>query len=330
MRVNPTRPSVRGWMFAIGLFAVLPMLAFSLLTGRTLVNQKRTELHAELQRASDGTARELAREVRILFATLDALAVSDAALRGDYAALHAHATRVAALQPRIGSIAAVDANGVRQFSTLAPFAVKLPPSTLTEFDKLVVRTGTKQISPLVNGSISGKKIISLAVPVKRGDQITMVLRLSLWSVAIGEVVHEQGWPSTWQAGVVDENMIVIARSADEARYVGQPTTESVQAALRAGTRGPFPILGRDNTELTATASPVPGTAWHVVTSAPSTAFDRQVMSAMIPTLWVGLACALLSGLGAWLLARSLRRQIQATAEIATAPDAVATRTGDRP
>jgi hypothetical protein len=311
------RPGVRGWMFAIGLFAVLPMLAFSLLSARTLVNQKRTELHADLQRASDVAARELAREVRVLFATLDALAVSDAAQRGDYASLHTQATRVAALQPRIGSIAAVDADGVRKFTTLAPFSVKLPASTLAEFDKLVVRTGERQISPLVNGSISGRKLISLAVPVKKGDQVTMVLRLSLWSEAIGEVVHEQGWPTTWQAGVVDQNMIVIARSADEGRYVGQPTTESVRTALRAGTRGPFAILGRDNAELTATVSPVAGTAWHVITAAPSTSLDEQVMSALGSMLWIGLVCALLSGFGVWMLARSLRRQIQAAADFAT-------------
>ena len=328
------RPSVGKWLFAIGLFAVLPMLAFALLSGRTLINQKRTELHAELQRASDVGARELAREVRVMFATLDALAVSDAAQRADYASLHTQAARVAALVPRIGSIAAVDADGVRQFTTLAPFSVKLPPSTLVEFDKLVVSTGERQISPLVTGSITGKKLISLAVPVKRGNQVSMVLRLSMWSDAISEVVHEQGWPVTWQAGVIDQNMVVIARSTDEGRYVGQPTTESVQAALRAGTRGPFTILGRNNVELTATTARVTGTAWHVVTAAPSAWLDEQVMAALGSTLWIGLGCALLSSLGACLLARSLRRQLQFAAEFASAkpsdtPDATVTRSEER-
>ena len=94
-------------------------------------------------------ARELAREVRVRFTTLDALATSDAALRADYAALHAHSSRVVALSPRIGAITAAVTDGVRPFTTLAPFAVKLPPTSLGAFDKLELDTGVRQISPLV-------------------------------------------------------------------------------------------------------------------------------------------------------------------------------------
>ena len=320
----PLRPSTRRWMFAIGLFAVLPILVFSLLAGRALFNQQRADLHSDLQRASDVAARELAQEVRIMFAALDALAVSEAAQRADYAALHTQASRVAILMPRIGSIAGINAEGVRQFTTLAPFAVILPPSSLTEFDMLVVRTGVRQISPLVSGSISGKKLISFAVPVKQGDKVIMVLRLSMWSQAIGELVHEQGWPAMWQAGVIDQNMIVIARASDEARYVGQPTTPGLQAAIRANTTGPFPLLGRGDEQLTATLAKVAGTSWHVVTAAPVSAVNAQLIDALAPTLWIGAVCVLLSVLGTWWLARSLRRQLRAVAEAADAQNASAT------
>ena len=313
------RRTVSGWMFAIGFFSVLPILIFSLLAARALVIQQRADLHAGLQRASDVAARELAQEVRIMFAALDALAVSDAAQRGDYAALHTQASRVAALMPRIGSIAAVDALGVRQFTTLAPFTTKLPPSALTEFDLLVVRTGTRQMSPLVTGSITAKKLISLAVPVKQGDKVGMVLRLSLWADAIGEVIHEQGWPASWQAGVIDQNMIVIARGTDEGRYVGQPTTPELQAAIRAGTPGPFPLRGRGDEPLTATRAPVVGTPWQVVTAAPVSALHTQIFDALRPTLWIGAICALLSAIGTALLARSVRRQLLIPAAAIAAP-----------
>ena len=306
----PLPPSIRRWMVAIVLFAVLPMLAFALLVGRTLVEQQRAELHAELQNASDVAARELAREVRVMFATLDTLAASDVALRADYAALHAQASRVVALMPRIGSIAGVDLDGVRRFSTLTPFTVTLPPSALAEFDQRVIRTGQKQISPLVSGSISGKKSISFAVPVKQGDKVIMALRLAMWSDAIGEVVYEQRWPASWQAGVVDQSNTIIARATDAARYVGQPATDRVKTAISAGTRGPFALLGRDNAHLTGTLSAVPGTEWHVITAAPSTALDAHVRSALSPLLWIGMLCTLLSVVGAWFVARALRQQIQ--------------------
>ena len=320
-RVDSTpRPSVNRWMFAIGLFAVLPMLTFSLLAGRSLLNQQQIALHVELKQLADFGARALGNEVRVVFATLDSLATSDAALRGDYAALHAHATRVAALLPRIGAITAVDADGVRRFSTLAPFAVLLPPTSLGEFDKLVFATGVRQISPLVEGSISGKKLVSFAVPIKDGAKTLMILRATMWSDAIGEVVHEQPVSTAWTVAVVDQNMLQIARSQEAARFVGQPATELTQVAIRAGLTTPYAAVSRDGVAMTASVAQVPGTQWNVVVASPSTSISSDVWRAFQSTLWIGLVCAVLSVLGAWVLARALRKQFQLAAETRAARD----------
>lgn len=320
-RVDPSRsPGTRRWMLAIGLFAVLPMLVFSLLVGRSLLNQQQAALNVELQQQADFGARELAREVRVVFATLDSLATSDAALRGDYAALYAHASRITALSPRIGAITAVDAEGVRRFSTLAPFNVQLPPTSLGDFDKLVLATGTPQISALATGSISGKKLVSFSVPVKDGNKIAMILRATMWTDAIGEVVHEQPLPGTWIAAVVDQNMIQIARSRDSARFVGLPATETTQAAIRAGRTTPYAAVSRDGISMTASVARVTGTQWTVVVAAPSTSLDSEVWRAFQSTLWIGLFCAILSAFGAWFLARSLRTQIHTAASTVTAQD----------
>ena len=310
-------------MYAIGLLVVLPMLVFSLLIGRSLLNQQHTALNVELQQQADFGARELAREVRVIFATLDSLATSDAALRGDYA-LHAHAVRIAALSPRIGALTALDAAGVRRFSTLAPFTVQLPPTSLGEFDKLVLATGTRQISPLAVGSISGKKLVSFSVPVKEGDKIVMILRATMWTDAIGEVVHERPIPTTWIAAVVDQNMIQIARSSDAGRFVGLAATELTQTAIRAGRTTPYAAVSRDGVAVTASVARVEGTQWSVVVAAPSTSFDSEVWQAFQSTLWVGPFCAMLSALGAWLLARALRKHIQFAAySAAKTPDEAA-------
>lgn len=305
-------------MFAIGLFAVLPMLVFSLLAGRSLLKQEKAALHIELKQLADFGARALGNEVRVVFATLDALATSDAALRGDYAALHAHASRVAALSPRIGAITAVDGEGVRRFSTLAPFAVLLPPTSLGEFDKLVFATGVRQISPLVEGSISGKKLVSFSIPIKDGAKTLMILRATMWTDAISEVVHEQPFSNTWTAAVVDQNMIQIARSQEAARFVGQPATELTQIAIRAGLTTPYAAVSRDGAAMTASVARVPGTQWNVVVASPTTSISSEVWQAFESTLWIGFVCAMLSALGAWVLARALRKQFQVAEETMTA------------
>lgn len=305
-------------MFAIGLFAVLPMLLFSLLAGRSLLNQQQAALHVELQQQADFGARELAREVRVMFATLDSLATSDAALRQDYAALHAHAGRAVALSPRIGGISAFGADGVPLLSTSVPFSVPLPVIAPTEADIKALTTELRQVSPLHVAPLSGKMQVLFLVPVKQDGKVVMVLRGSMWTEGIAEVVYEQPVPATWIAAVVDQNMIQIARSQDAARFVGQPASAPTQAAIRAGKTTPYAAVSRDGVAMTASVAKVAGTHWNVVVAAPSTSLETEVWQAFKSTLWIGLLCAVLSALGAWFLVRTLRKQVQVAVDAVTA------------
>ena len=315
---QPLRPSTRRWMFAIGLLAVLPMLAFSLLTARSLFKQQQSALHVELQQQADFSARELAREVRIIFTTLDALATSDAAKRADYAALHAHASRIAALSPRIGGIAVVDADGVARFSTLVPFAVAMPAIARSDMDKKVLETGMRQITPLHVAPLSGQQQVLFMVPVKENDKTVFILRASMWTNAIAEVVYEQPLPASWRVTVVDQNMVRIARSNDVASLVGQPVSDLTQAAIRAGVTTPYATVSRDGVAMTASVARVPGTPWTVVVAAPTASIGAEVWQSFLPTLLIGLACALLSALGVGFVARALLRQLRVDALDATA------------
>ena len=315
------RPNIQRWMLVIGLLSVLPMLLFLVLVGRALMNQQQIALEVELQQQADFGAGELAREVRVVFATLDSLATSDAAIHADYAALHAHATRIVALSPRIGAITAIDAEGVRRFSTLAPFAVTLPPIVLGEFDKLALATGTRQISPLSTGSISGKKLVSFSVPVKVDNKTIMIVRVAMWTEAIGEIVYERPVPSTWIATVIDQNMIQIARSKDAARFVGLPPTEFTQSAILAGRTTPYAAVTSDGVAMTASIVRVAGTPWIVAVGAPATSMQAELWKAFQSTLWIGLICVALSLLGVWVVALKIRDEILRATDVSKSSNA---------
>ena len=310
-----TRPNIRQWMLAIGMLAVLPMVVFSALVGRSLLNQQQAALEAELQQQADFAARELAREARVIFATLDSLATSDAALRADYAALHAHATRIVAITPRIGGVAVFDADSMPRFSTLLPFATPLPVILPTDTDKKVLVTGTRQISPLFVAPLSGKKQVLFMVPVKHDGKTVMILRASMWTESIAEIVYEQPLPPTWLAAVADQNMIQIARSKEASKWVGTPLTEFSQAAIRAGQTTPYAAIAPDGVALTASISRVAGTPWTVVVAAPSTSLQSEVWQAFQSTLWIGLICAALSLIGVWVLALKVRNQVRGIAPV---------------
>ena len=88
------------------------------------------------------------------------------------------------------------------------------------------------------------------VPVKQDGKVVMVLRGSMWTEGIAEVVYEQPVPTTWIAAVVDQNMIQIARSQDAARFVGLLRSQGDYQTLRREGLDDE-ILGADKVEQAA-------------------------------------------------------------------------------
>ena len=311
------RLSISTWMVLVGLLALLPMLVFSIIAGRSLVMERRTAERAALQHGADLAARAVGRELQAMFAMLDTLAASDAARRGDYQELHAYALRVAAALPGVGAITAADSAGTRFFSTLAPYGVKLPETSLKDADQVAIQTGKRVVTSLRTGSLSGRKLVALGIPVQTADKSVFVLRLSLWSDALNALLLEQQWPASWTAALIDQNMAIMARSRDPAKFVGEAATESLQREIRAGRTGLFNSVTKDGTEVVAAIARVPGANWHVAVGEPASAMDADVQRALRYVLWMGLLCAALSAGGSWYLARALGRQFKGVTDVPT-------------
>lgn len=309
------RLSISTWMVLVGLLALLPMLVFSIIAGRSLVIERRTAERASLQHGADLAARSVGRELQSMFAMLDTLAASDAARRGDYQELHAYAQRLVAALQGIGAITAADSAGTRFLSTLAPYGVKLPETLLKDADLLAIQSGKRVVTALRTGSLSGRKLVAIAIPVKTADKTVFVLRLSMWSDALNELLLEQQWPAHWTAALIDQDMNIVARSRDPAKYVGQAATESLQREIRAGRTGLFTSVTKDGTDVVAAIARVPGANWHVAVGEPASAMDAEVQRAVRYVLWMGLICAALSAGGSWYLARALGRQFKGVTEV---------------
>jgi hypothetical protein len=306
---TPPRANLTAWIAITGVVALLPLLTFSLLAGRELVKQQQSVERTEIERRAEVAAREIAREVRVMFAALDTLAASDVAQRADYEALYAYAVRIARSLPRIGSISAVDAEGKRRFSTLVPYTAPLPPTDPGDADTQVLVKGVANISPLIVGALSGRQLVTLSVPVKAQDKAVMVLSLTVWSESIEEVIHEQQWPATWTAAVIDQNMAIVARSRTPKRFVGQPASAEIQDAIRKGIKGAFASITKDQMAVTASVMPIAGTQWHMAVGAPAQSLAANVRNALDSVLWIGLLCAALAIVGVWYQTKSLRRHL---------------------
>jgi signal transduction histidine kinase len=307
------RPSIATWVAGVTLLSLLPLLLFSALAiHRQLAAEQARSLEA-LQRRASVAAAALGHELASVQSLLDAMGVGIAAQTGDLAAMHAMATRVVGADRRLSSISLSDEQGRQWFTTARSFGAPLPDSNIAALLKDVFEHGTKWVSPLVTGAVSGQRVLGVAVPVEVHGRGRMALRAVVDLGAIGARLNEQQWPQDWVAAVLDQNRVIVARSRDAPRYVGQPATESLMAGLRSG-QATFEAGTKDGIPTVVGVAAVPGSGWVVVAGRPLAALNAQVRESMVLVLLGGAICAVLGIGGAVFFSRHLGRQLRQVAD----------------
>ena len=311
----PRRPrlSIAAWLAGVSLLALLPMLAFSAFTIYRAIAEEQSQAAAALNRRATVAAAAIGHELGSIFAEMNAMALAQSVGQGDMAAFHALAARVVAADPRIDNISIADADGHQPFHTARPFGTPLPDTNLREMQRPVFERGARLVSPLVTGAVSRRPVLAAVMPVSMGPRGTFALRAVVRLDAIGARLNEQAWPEDWTASVLDQNNVIIARSRDAIRYVGQPATQLLQDNWRKGLTT-FESVTKDGIEVVTGVAKVPGTGWYVAVGRPKAALNAQVRNSMRDILIAGVLCALLAVAGALYLARRIGRQLRAVVD----------------
>jgi signal transduction histidine kinase len=289
------RLSIRTWITAVSLLALLPMLCFSSLMIYRQIAERQDRAQAGLQRRATVTAVAIGNELASVFTALNVMSQTDGASAGDLAATRALAQRIVASDDRLAAMSvdvdnAPGAAGRRGISTrLAGDA-----GELGEGHAVVVT------APLGNGNGTGPAGPLVVRAAVRAD--TFLRRL-----------NEQAWPADWTAAVVDENHIILARSREAERYVGQQATQTLIDGLRSG-KPRFHASTKDGIDSVVSVAKVPGVAWTVAVARPVSALNAQVRESMLSIFTAGLLCVALGTGGALFLARYLGRQLRQVAD----------------
>ena len=305
--------SMAAWLAGVSLFALLPLLAFTAYTVYRAVDEQKDLALTALQRRADDSAAAIAYEVDGVFASLRAMSQADVVRRGDLGATHALAVRVAQADPRIENISIVEPSGRQPFITTRPFGERLPDSRLMEVQRPLFERGVRVLSPLVIGAVSRKPVVALAMPMDMGPLGVVALRAVIRLESIGARLNEQVWPEGWTAAVIDQNRVIVARSRDAARFIGQPANESLLAGLRTG-RSQFQSQTLDGIAVYTSVATVPGWDWLAVVGRPAAALNAQARDSMAALALAAALCATMAIVGALYLARRLGRQLRATVD----------------
>jgi hypothetical protein len=203
--------------------------------------------HAAVEQGLQDTARGLAiavdREIEGRLSTLAALAASPW-LDGGAAELTAFALHARRAAAAIGaSITVIDRDLRLLFHTdLAP-GEPLPPTGAADAARSALALHRPVLGSLVLGAVSRTPTILVIMPVIRDDAVVLLLATALAPNDLAQILAAQALADGGTATVLDSHNRVVARSSEQAGWVGRTAPDWLAAALAAIDAGADLVLG---------------------------------------------------------------------------------------
>jgi PAS domain S-box-containing protein len=225
--------SLRTWFLLLVLGTLGPLLVLTAVTFAWIARSSqvtRDQTHLEAARA---LAVAVDGEVRAWKATLNSLATSTALGRRDFAAFYEEARAVGAAHD--GWVVLTDRSQQQRVNTLRPYGEALPKSG-SIFQQIFVER-QPVVSDLFVGAVAQRHIISVAVPVFRGNEVMFTLDLAVTPERLSALLLGDKPPATWVRAVIDSHGRIVAHSRDTDQRVGQMSAEWFRAAIAAAPAG---------------------------------------------------------------------------------------------
>ncbi|WP_255429541.1 PAS domain S-box protein [Ramlibacter albus] len=300
---GPQTPTIGARLLRIVLLPLVPavLLVLALVVAQYFQNV------ADARGAALATARALSvavdHQLKELETGLEVLAGSASLARGDLALFHERAARMHA-SLGITNVVLLDAEGRQVVNTSRPWGTALPVLGDKAPALAVVREG-RPMFRVVPAGFSGKPIAVVAVPVRIDGTLRYALSAGLSFDRFAALIAQQRLPAGWIGAVVDGNGIIVARTAQPERFVGQPAAPVLRNALAGSTAGALDGRTLEGIEVTTVYSKASATGWGVGIGIPKSELARELTTAL---LWVAAGTLLvlaLSALVAWVQGRQV-------------------------
>ena len=316
--MNDRRPRtfpLRWHLVLLVMGILLPGVVFGALIAYRLSTSERAIAERRLVRSARDLATAVDREMSSSIRALSALAASERLERGDLAGFHAEARRVAGTQPSWTTVLLLSPDGRKMVNTSLPWGAPLPPANEMASLRRTVETRRPAVGDLARWA--GDLAFPVRVPVLQAGELRWVLTAAIAPRMLAGFVGPPLTPEEeWTRTVVDRNGTIVARTRDPERFVGRPGTPSFLRSIRDIPEGLVPSTTLDG-ELVYTAfSHAPLSGWTAIIAVPREVVDGPARRAMLAVAGAGLAFLLVTGLGAFLLARRVARAIASASSAA--------------
>ncbi len=315
------RLPLRGRMALLVLAGTLPLLAFNLGSIHADFRHERDRAGRQALELARGLALAVEGELRTRIASLEVLALSRAARRGDLADLRAMAEAVVAQHATDATILLLSEDGQQWLNTDLPADAPLPVRGTLDNQRRVFATGQASVSDLYGGSVPGRLVVAIDVPVRdAAGRVRAVLAMNPSLATFDEVLRRQHQGNGWIITLLDRGGRRIARAPENESLRGAPMPRDFMPAWAMGGDGIVTTTTPKGAALLAAHARLPGSGWGVVVAVPMAELTRPAWRSALTSTGVGLAL-LLVGLGvAHRVSLSVTRPIAALRRLAAAPD----------
>lgn len=312
--------SLRWYLVLLVAGTLLPVVLFAVAIVYKLSSQEQAVSERRILLATRNLASILERELSGTTRTLQALAASERLQQGNLQSFHAEARRVAQTQTTWLTVILLSPQGQQLISTRHPFGKPLPQAVEPASLESVVKTRQPTVGNLAHSRLKPSQLgFPVRIPVMRGDTLKYIITAVINQKAIAQVVSEQGSiDGEWTRTVVDGQGIVVARTRNPERFVGQIGTPSFLQQIAKAEEGIYRDTTLEGRKVYVAFRRVSDTPWTVAITVPVALIHQPARQAMWFVVWSGLALLLLSGIGAFILSRYISRSITSAALAAEA------------
>lgn len=296
---------------ALWLLVAACTLPAVLVAGVVLWQEYRTEYERLLERES-ATARAVSaiidRDLAVVVGSLHTLRHSAATRPESLTTFHRQARMVLDSLPSARDVYLTDADGRLLMSTARPVGVALPMSGNVEVVKQIVASGKLHISGIFTGSLTGKRLVSVGVPIPdNSGAVRYALFASLNVDDIATLLGDRKLvPESWIVSVHDRSGRFIARSHEHHAFNGQLGSADLMAALARAPEGVLEGTTREGIRVLAAYAPSAISGWTVAIGVPKSQLLADLRAGLAVATF-GVLAMLLFGL---LAARMLSVRIQ--------------------
>ncbi len=211
---------IRTFLILFALALAIPLLILAAFAFDRMAALEQAETERRVMQVAQNLASDIDRDLDRATTTLETLATSAALRRGDLQSFHAQA--VLALRRTKAAIILIDSTYQQLVDTLKDYGAPLPPTADPQTAKRVFDTKERQVSNLFRGSISGRPVFNVEVPVIHDGVVRYVLIMSFQAAYITDLLRAAQIDPPWITGVSDNEGIIVARSQRHEEFVGKP------------------------------------------------------------------------------------------------------------